>query len=154
MDCSSHLVSCYLNVRGDRDFVLASVKFNESLYLDLGFAGKRNGAPNPLRDKNNFWICCAFQNGFVHLAIAAIVAGVASRSINNDFTACLSSARVELNCSTFQFEGSVHRVEHGAERESNLSSVRIEAQADALRLNRRREGNHAENSEAAINDVQ
>src|SRR5689334_964268 len=81
-----------------------------------------------VRSENDFTVTAAFQNFFMHLPVAPVVAAFSADCVHNDLTAGLPSFRINLEAATFYRKGSVHGMKRTPKRPMHAALCRVESE--------------------------
>ena len=113
----AEVVSLRLHRESQGDWVFSSVEFENAFDLHFGVAPKVDSTGQLGGCEGDLGITLALQNLLVHLMVASLIPGVAAGSIDYDQAAGRAGRWVEVNRSSLESEGSMHRVERSGQGE-------------------------------------
>lgn len=111
---------------GQRHGMVRPVQPENALDLHFRVTIERDFARHPGGREIDLWIALAFQNFLVHLVVATLVSTLAAGSVDDNESSGGTRCRVEVNRSALEHEGSMHAVESGFQRETDLGVRGIE----------------------------
>src|SRR6266567_2235975 len=112
VDGRSPVIRGYFYFSRYHDLVVDAMNVEHAVNPDGRFSLAGYRAFNPIGMKSNFWIAIAFQNFFVHLAVAHAAAALAAAGIDYDLARDLPRCRLELQGATLQLKRSANGVKN------------------------------------------